>query len=336
MSRSFTLSLLLSICHIVLAGSQSRADDCSATSDLSQMNLLERIAKAEEQRPQAQGGKADGVAISLAANVVVLRRGAGTIGDIPQAELTAWLASTTASFKSNGAPFVITAQRITYVDVDQATYDLQRGSTQEAAITSQHLRGGKSSLNIFVMGAGASAGGWSSVDVVKNTGVFALYDWDKRAFNSPTGLVHEIGHWLGLQHPFEWGCGEVLHGDLIRDTPTQAQSARVCGPADTCTDDDGDDPSDNIMGYGLECRSTFTPGQVRRMINVWRWVRLGKGDEFVVDEENPPANDAGCTVGGNSGGHAACGILLVALMLRRRRTATKPKGSLHDGFAPQT
>lgn len=326
MLRYLTCSLILLVCN--LASSPARAEDCGATLDSSQLDLLERIANAEAQRPQ-DDGKADSAQLALAANVVVLRRGADAAGDIPPAEIKAWLAATTTHFKQNAAPFVITAQQIQYVDVDQATYDLQRGSAEETLITDKYLRGGKSVLNIFVMGAGASAGGWSSLELLKNTGVFALYDWDRRQFNAPTGLAHEIGHWLGLQHPFEWGCGGVMHGDLIRDTPTQASASRVCGVADTCSDEAGADPTDNIMGYALDCRATFTPGQVRRMVNVWRWVRAGKGDEFltddVTDSEATPA--AGCNSSDPShlGGAAAAALVWVALSLglrRRRRNFT--------------
>ena len=320
MLRSLTCLLIVLVCNA--ASSSAWAEDCGATLDSSQLRLLERIADAEAQQPQ-DDGKADGAQLTLAANVVVLRRGAGATGDIPIAEINALLATTNASFKQNAAPFVITAQQIQFVDVDQSTYDLQRDSQQEELITKQYLRGGKSSLNIFVMGAGASSGGWSSLELVKNTGVFVLYDWDRRQFNAPTGLAHEIGHWLGLQHPFEWGCGGVMHGDLIRDTPTQAAASRVCGIADTCSDETGSDPTDNIMGYALDCRANFTPGQVRRMVNVWRWVRAGKGDEFltddVTDSEATPA--AGCNSSATShvGSVFAAGLIWVALLVGLRR-----------------
>ena len=76
---------------------------------------------------------------------------------------------------------------------------------------------------------------------------------------------HEVGHSLGLLHTFQYGCGSSQHGDYVDDTPTHAGANWGCAEGtDSCPDDPGLDPVDNLMNYvySTECTmSPFTPGQ---------------------------------------------------------------------------
>lgn len=92
--------------------------------------------------------------------------------------------------------------------------------------------------------------------------------------------VHETGHWMGLLHTFEgYDCdGE---GDMIDDTPAQAESTDGCpdkAPAkDTCPGKDGVDDIHNYMDYSIDkCYEGFTKGQIARMVSMWDMYRKDK------------------------------------------------------------
>ena len=88
---------------------------------------------------------------------------------------------------------------------------------------------------------------------------------------------HEVGHSLGLLHTFNYGCGSSQHGDYVDDTPTHAGANWGCAEGtDSCPDDPGLDPVDNLMNYvySTECpMSPFTPGQgIRALWAINNWV----------------------------------------------------------------
>src|SRR5690606_28114945 len=98
-------------------------------------------------------------------------------------------------------------------------------------------------------------------------------------------LIHEIGHYLNLRHPFQGGCPNndcLLQGDRVCDTPPDNSTAAVSpcsGSFNSCTTD-ADDPRpinpfttdvpDNhrlYMDYGFwSCMNQFTQGQKDRMM----------------------------------------------------------------------
>lgn len=88
-------------------------------------------------------------------------------------------------------------------------------------------------------------------------------------FDTGITLVHEMGHYFSLRHPYERGCLEdPTKGDFVGDTPPAAESwFRQCPTvADSCPTLPGSDPVTNYMYATTDaCRVTWSPGQIDRM-----------------------------------------------------------------------
>ncbi len=79
-------------------------------------------------------------------------------------------------------------------------------------------------------------------------------------------LTHEVGHYLGLFHPFEgYACySGYTHGDLIEDTYPQSEESYGCTETETCNSPDN---IHNYMNYTDDaCMTEFTAEQSNRMI----------------------------------------------------------------------
>jgi hypothetical protein len=96
--------------------------------------------------------------------------------------------------------------------------------------------------------------------------------WETYGENGPIGppfnlgrtLTHEVGHFLGLHHTFNDGCGGSCSssGDLVCDTAPQNSATSGCNGS-SCS---GTPPDDNYMDYSDDqCMEKFTPDQSRRM-----------------------------------------------------------------------
>ncbi|MCC6281919.1 MAG: T9SS type A sorting domain-containing protein [Saprospiraceae bacterium] len=83
--------------------------------------------------------------------------------------------------------------------------------------------------------------------------------------------THEIGHWLGLYHTFNGGCGQdtCSDGDYVCDTPPAANPNFTCNlNVNSCGNDNPNLPDQvrNYMDYTPDdCKSIFTQGQKDRI-----------------------------------------------------------------------
>ncbi len=87
-------------------------------------------------------------------------------------------------------------------------------------------------------------------------------------YNLGRTCTHEVGHYLGLFHTFEGGCGSAsacyTSGDRICDTNPEAQPRYGCPT--TATSCGSLDPVRNYMDYTNDsCMTGFSAEQVRRM-----------------------------------------------------------------------
>jgi hypothetical protein len=103
--------------------------------------------------------------------------------------------------------------------------------------------------------------------------------------DTPLGLttVHEVGHWLGLDHP--WGTAGATPGFCT--TPNNIPDLPVMwGVSEGCVNNFKScplqpfpfvDPIHNYMGYADDCcLYEFTPGQIAAMDFNFNTFRLGK------------------------------------------------------------
>ena len=87
-------------------------------------------------------------------------------------------------------------------------------------------------------------------------------------YNQGRTATHEIGHYLGLFHPFQSGCGSAAAcyttADLICDTPPDGNQTFNCVPGTSCGS--YPIPIENYMEYTNDtCMELFTPEQGNRM-----------------------------------------------------------------------
>jgi len=88
-------------------------------------------------------------------------------------------------------------------------------------------------------------------------------------YNQGRTATHEVGHWVGLLHPFQSGCGSptycYLTADLICDTEPDFTSTFGC-PAGATSCDGQRIPIENYMEYTDDaCMTKFTQEQMRRV-----------------------------------------------------------------------
>ena len=125
------------------------------------------------------------------------------------------------------------------------------------------------SINGNVAGYSSFPGGPPEEDgmVVQNT-----YFGDIGTASGSLGRTtsHEMGHWFGLYHTFNNGCGTDVctDGDYVCDTPPQATASFNCNTLNTCSNDipDLNDLKENYMNYTPDaCKDMFTEGQKQRI-----------------------------------------------------------------------
>jgi len=90
--------------------------------------------------------------------------------------------------------------------------------------------------------------------------------------------THELGHWFGLYHTFNNGCGvdTCSDGDYICDTPPVASPNFTCTPINSCSNDnpDSNDQIENYMDYTTDaCKDMLTNGQKLRIQSTLNTIR---------------------------------------------------------------
>lgn len=316
------------VASLVAIGGAARADEapCGET------ELSAEARAAIEHASEVEDSKADedaAVVYHVPVYIHVVRKASRGEGDMPVAHARAiTLDVLNAEFAAQDIPFQFDLAKIDYLTTDDSTYHLAQNSDEEKQMWDGAQVKGRRNLNIYIVGPRSDTGvtGWAEFLVnpklLRGDHVVLRYYPATKGFSDPLVPVHEVGHWLGLLHSFQFGCGQLAHGDLIRDTPTQKIHHSCAAHTDTCPDDPGEDPIENIMGYSQGCRGRFSPGQIRRMKFLYRTVRGGKSDDLPIEDETEvPDDEGGCsTSGGSIGGAWLVGL---ALLVRRERVSRR-------------
>lgn len=201
-------------------------------------------------------------------------------GDIPDAILSEQIRRLNQDFAATGWSFRLAATDRT---MNVQWYRRCHEPAVEQAMKRSLRQGGADELNVYICMPNNRALGWSSWphhygSLPQADGVViasaTLPGGPAVPFHQGGTLTHQVGHWFGLYHTFQGGCGQL--NDLVADTPPEQRPAFTCQDARDSCPGDGPDPVQNFMDFADDqCAQRWTPGQDARMDAVFTAFRVG-------------------------------------------------------------
>jgi hypothetical protein len=213
------------------------------------------------------------VPINVYVHVITASNGAGNLDDV---SIAAQVNVLNTAY-SGGTGGVNTPFRFVLIGVDRTANDTwftaEPDTPAEEEMKAALRQGTAKDLNLYTNEPGVDLLGWATFPwdysaAPLNDGVVILHSslpgGSAAPFNLGYTAVHEVGHWLGLFHPFQGRC--LTQGDHVSDTPAERSSAFGCQTGrDSCPLRQGDDPIHNFMDYSDDaCMDNFTAGQSTR------------------------------------------------------------------------
>ncbi len=253
---------------------------------------------------------AAGGVIPVNVHIIMGRGGAGDVTDAQVAAQILVLNRNYAGQDYNGNPVPgakNTGYTFTLASTNRVTnrkwYGMTPGSGAEAQAKSSLVVNPTSSLNLYTCSPGQNLLGWATFpwNLAGNPtmdGVVIHYASFPGGSLAPYNLggtaSHEVGHWVGLYHTFQSGCGTsdcANTGDLVCDTPAENTATSGCPSGkDTCPAA-GLDPIHNYMDYSTDiCYNNFTPGQDSRADFMMATYRPSIGSNRVANPAGSIAN----------------------------------------------
>jgi hypothetical protein len=235
-------------------------------------------------------GRYNGIAVVKAViptYVHIIRESEGPNGgDIPDSMVQAQLDVLNKAYAGQAtAGGVVTSFTFELKGIDRTTnpawYKVTPDTLAETQMKKALRKGDESTLNMYFADIGDGLLGWatfpSSYEAFPDDdGVVILTQslpgGTSVPYNEGDTATHEVGHWLGLYHTFQGGCG--AQGDRVSDTPAEKDPAFGCPTGRNSCPGAGVDPIENFMDYTDDnCMDRFTDGQAKRMNAQWRLFR---------------------------------------------------------------
>ncbi len=229
--------------------------------------------------PAAVGFAATGGVIDVYFHVI--NKGSGIAnGDIPDSQIADQIAVLNSAYGPTGWSFRLVATDRT---TNATWYTMGQGSSAEQQAKTALRRGTADDLNVYSANLGGGLLGWATfpsgyASNPKYDGVVILFSsvpgGSSAPYNEGDTATHEVGHWMGLYHTFQGGCGAT--GDSVADTPRERSAAFGCPVGRNTCSQAGNDPITNFMDYTDDsCMNTFSAGQDARMDSMFTTYRFG-------------------------------------------------------------
>ncbi len=262
----------------------------AAQAEAADRALRDKVSSLVKQGKLRADGTAKGSAITVRTYVHVITRADGTGGVTPgqvrdqlRVLNTAFGGATAA--ESAATPFTFRLAGLDYTaNDDWYDWSYAKGDNDDNQAKRALHQGGMRDLNLYITGLADGLLGYATFPfqgTLAVDGVVLLNEslpgGDAAPYNEGDTGTHEVGHWLGLYHTFQDGCGGK--GDRVDDTPAQLDGDNIfyCNESDDTCSAPGTDPVHNFMSYGDDpCLDRFTAGQSTRMVQTWLGYRAGK------------------------------------------------------------
>ena len=229
-------------------------------------------ATMSQRRPPPTGGRTINVYVHR------IHNDDGTGGNVTQAMIDAQVSVLNNAF-SGFASFALAG----VTDSNNSRWFTSTGGGSERGMKSTLRQGSADDLNFYTNEMGQGLLGWATFpsSYAKNPSLDGVVvHWatlpggSYEPYNLGDTGTHEVGHWVGLYHTFQGGCGD---GDGVTDTAAEQSAAFGCPVGrDSCAGGDVD-PIENFMDYTDDaCMFEFTAGQYARAETAWAAYRQGK------------------------------------------------------------